>query len=140
MAAMFEHVCRGFFIFLFLVAGSLHFVSPYKEDMANLVPPFYWNQMHLVYVSGVMELAGGIFLCTRHYRAAAGWLLFLLINITLQAHVYAQLYDVAPMASQTGGAIPSAGVWAARNALQAAWMAMLWYLWQGGNKPATKRA
>eukprot|EP00611_Tribonema_gayanum_P028443 TRINITY_DN7316_c0_g1_i3.p2 TRINITY_DN7316_c0_g1~~TRINITY_DN7316_c0_g1_i3.p2 ORF type:complete len:140 (-),score=42.43 TRINITY_DN7316_c0_g1_i3:265-684(-) len=139
MAAVFENVCRGFFIFLFLVAGSLHFVSPHKEDMAALVPPFYWNQMHLVYISGVMELVGGVFLCTKHYRTAAGWLLLLLINITLQAHVYAQLYGVAPMASQ-GGVVLSARVWAARNALQAVWMAMLWYLWQGGKKPAAKRA
>lgn len=62
---------------LFVFAGTMHFVIPGQYE--RIMPP--WLPLHraLVYLSGVLEIAGGLGLLPRRTRRAAGIGLVLLL-------------------------------------------------------------
>jgi uncharacterized membrane protein len=62
---------------IFAFAGTMHFVIP--DQYAAIMPP--WLPLHraLVYLSGVLEIAGGIGLLVPRTRRAAGIGLVLLL-------------------------------------------------------------
>jgi uncharacterized membrane protein len=79
-----ETVSRGFFVLLFVGVGFAHFLESQRVFMGSLVPhsdPVTW-----VYISGVVEIAGGLGLLTSQYRKVAGFLLLLLAALT-QANI-----------------------------------------------------
>ncbi|MGF1472556.1 MAG: DoxX family membrane protein [Rubrobacteraceae bacterium] len=55
---------------LFVVAGALHFVSPRTYE--QIMPPYLPSHRELVYLSGALEIAGGLGLFPERTRLAAG--------------------------------------------------------------------
>lgn len=62
---------------IFVVAGTLHFVIP--GEYVKIMPPALPFPRELVYLSGVLEIAGGIGLLVPRTRRAAGIGLILLL-------------------------------------------------------------
>jgi uncharacterized membrane protein len=62
---------------LFVIAGALHFVSP--ETYERIMPPYLPLHRELVYLSGALEIMGGLGLFPERTRPAAGIGLILLL-------------------------------------------------------------
>ena len=62
---------------IFVVAGALHFVSP--ETYERIMPPYLPLHRELVYLSGALEIAGGLGLFHERTRPIAGVGLILLL-------------------------------------------------------------
>jgi uncharacterized membrane protein len=62
---------------LFVAAGTLHFHFP--NPFERIMPPYLPLHRELVYVSGALEIAGGLGLLARRTRRSAGIGLILLL-------------------------------------------------------------
>ncbi|SDM49411.1 DoxX family protein [Nonomuraea jiangxiensis] len=91
---------------MLVMTASAHFVPPGVSFMPNhadllaMVPPFVPFPAAVVYLTGVLELAGAVGLVLPGTRRAAGACLALLFVLLLPANVYAALADV-PFAGGT---------------------------------------
>jgi len=70
---------------VFVTAGVLHFVAPGTYE--RIMPPYLPLHRELVYLSGALEVLGGLGLLTERTRAAAGVGLILLLVAVLPANV-----------------------------------------------------
>lgn len=70
---------------MFVFAGAMHFIIP--GQYAAMMPPALPLHRALVYVSGALEIAGGIGLLVPRTRRAAGIGLILLLIAVLPANV-----------------------------------------------------
>jgi uncharacterized membrane protein len=70
---------------VFVGAGVLHFVAPGTYE--SIMPPYLPLHRELVYVSGALEILGGLGLLTGRTRTAAGVGLILLLVAVLPANV-----------------------------------------------------
>lgn len=70
---------------VFVVAGLLHFLAPGTYE--RIMPPYLPLHRELVYLSGAMEIAGGVGLLPKRTRSAAGIGLILLLFAVLPANV-----------------------------------------------------
>lgn len=65
---------------IFVMAGALHFVSP--ETYERIMPPYLPLHRELVYLSGALEILGGLGLLPERTRSTAGiGLIVLLIAV-----------------------------------------------------------
>lgn len=71
------NVSRILLGFIFVVAGALHFVSP--ETYERIMPPYLPLHRELIYLSGALEILGGLGLLPKRTRSAAGIGLILLL-------------------------------------------------------------
>jgi uncharacterized membrane protein len=69
----------------FVTVGLLHFVAPGTYE--RIMPPYLPLHRELVYLSGGLEVLGGLGLLTERTRAAAGVGLILLLVAVLPANV-----------------------------------------------------
>jgi uncharacterized membrane protein len=71
----------------FIVAGTVHFIvpAPYLAIMPSYVP---WPSA-MVALSGVAEILGGLGVCFRPTRVAAGWCLIVLLVAVFSANIHA---------------------------------------------------
>lgn len=69
----------------FIVAGLLHFI--FTRHYVGIMPPWLPWHTELVYLSGVLEIAGGIGVLISAVRPIAGWALILLSIAVLPANV-----------------------------------------------------
>src|SRR5688572_21691814 len=104
---------------MFMLTAASHF-SPLKHDMAAMVPPPLTGALWVIYVTGLLELAGALGLLLRRWRTWAAWGLIALLVAMLPANIYAALNGVT-----LRGNPPSALWW--RVPLQVLWIAMLWW-------------
>jgi uncharacterized membrane protein len=83
---------------VFVVAGMMHFIIPASYE--GIMPPWLPWHRGLVYLSGVLEMAGGVGLLIPRTRRAAGiGLILLLIAVwpaNLQMVLNARAADVPP--------------------------------------------
>ncbi|MGW0248790.1 DoxX family protein [Nocardia goodfellowii] len=85
---------------LLLMTGSAHFVPdsvtvlPSHDDLVAMVPGFMPFADFLVYLTGVVELAGAIGLLIPATRPVAGLVLALLFVLMLPANIHAALDDI----------------------------------------------
>jgi uncharacterized membrane protein len=70
---------------LFVVAGALHFIAPGTYE--RIMPPYLPLHRELVYVSGALEIAGGLGLLDQRTRRIAGVGLILLLVAVWPANV-----------------------------------------------------
>src|SRR5687768_10295606 len=84
---------------LFAFAGTMHFIIP--EQYMAIMPPALPLHRELVYLSGVLEIAGGIGLLVRRTRRAAGIGLILLLIAVWPANLQMLLNARAAGASAT---------------------------------------
>ena len=77
---------------LFLLTGTLHFLKP--EIFQRIVPPALPWPRGIVYVTGLLELAGGMGLLVPRFRQAAAWGLVALLIAVLPANIYMAIAPV----------------------------------------------
>ena len=82
MGSSFSRTLTGL---VFVVAGLLHFLSPGTYE--RIMPPYLPLHRELVYLSGAMEIAGGLGLLPKRTRGVAGIGLILLLAAVLPANV-----------------------------------------------------
>ena len=104
---------------MLVFTAASHF-SPLKYDMAAMIPPPFTGALWVIYVTGLLELAGAVGLLLPRWRRWAAWGLIALLIAMLPANIYAALNGVT-----LRGNPPSALWW--RVPLQAAWILMLWW-------------
>ncbi|MEU1883799.1 hypothetical protein ABZ470_41395 [Streptosporangium sp. NPDC020072] len=96
---------------MLVMTASAHFVPssvtfmPNHADMVAMVPPFVPLPAFVVYLTGVLELAGAVGLVLPATRRVAGICLALLFVLMLPANVYAVL------AGTTLGGEPATPLW-----------------------------
>lgn len=96
---------------MLVMTASAHFVPadvtfmPNHADMVAMVPPFVPFPALMVYLTGVLELAGAVGLVLEGTRKAAAICLALLFVAVLPANVHAALNDV------TFGGEPATPLW-----------------------------
>lgn len=73
----------------FVLAGANHFVNP--EFYIQIMPPYLPAHRELVYLSGVLEILGGIAVLVPRIRAAAGIGLVLLLVAIFPANLHMAL-------------------------------------------------
>lgn len=104
---------------LFVFTGASHF-SALKHDLAAMIPPPFTGSLPLIYLTGVLEIAGGVGLLTRRFRRLAGWCLIALLVALLPANIHAARAGVT-----LNGQPASALLW--RVPLQLWWVAVVWW-------------
>lgn len=77
---------------LLLVTASGHFVQ--ADAMKEMLPPFVPFRLEIVYVTGVLELLGGIGIWVPRFAKAAGACLILMLIGVLPSNVYSALNRV----------------------------------------------
>ncbi len=102
-----------------LFTGGSHF-SSLQYDLAAMIPPPLTGALWLIYLTGVLEMAGAIGLLARRLRRPAAWGLLALLVALFPANVYAALAGV------TLGGAAATSLWL-RAPLQAFWIAVLWW-------------
>ncbi|MDB5233047.1 MAG: hypothetical protein JWR44_40 [Hymenobacter sp.] len=104
----------------FVLAGVWHFVHP--ATYLAIMPPQLPQPQALVYVSGVLEILGGLGLLLRSTRRRAGWGLLALLLAVFPANIYMALIH-----EQLG--IPGWVAWG-RLPLQ---LPLMWWVWKTMN-------
>lgn len=69
----------------FVAAGGNHFVNP--DFYVQMMPAYLPAHLELVYVSGVLEILGGLGVLFERTRRAAGWGLILLLVAIFPANL-----------------------------------------------------
>jgi uncharacterized membrane protein len=106
----------GLAAMFFFTAGS-HFTS-LKYDLAAMIPPPFTGSLALIYVTGVLEIAGATGLLTRRFRTPAAWCLAAMLVALFPANIYAAMRGV------TLAGAAATPLWL-RTPLQILWIAML---------------
>jgi uncharacterized membrane protein len=109
----------GLAVMLVFTAVS-HFAPSISRDLAAMIPPPFTGAMWVIYVTGVLEIAGAIGLLTRRYRRVSAICLVLLLIALFPANVYAAMAGV-PLRGEA--ATP---LWL-RTPMQIFWIALLWW-------------
>ena len=115
---------------MLLFTGISHF-STLKHDLAAMIPPPFTGSLSLIYLTGVLEIAGAAGLLTRVLRTKAAWSLAGMMLALFPANVYAALAGV------TLGGQPATSLWI-RGPLQILWFATL--LWVARRGESTRIA
>jgi uncharacterized membrane protein len=84
---------RGALVIMFLFTGASHFTSM-KYDFAAMIPAPLPNDLWVIYLSGVLEIAGAIGLLIPRTRKIAGVCLVLLLVALFPANVNAALNEI----------------------------------------------
>ena len=79
---------------MFLFTGTSHFTSM-KYDFAAMIPPPLPNDLWVIYLTGVLEIAGAVGLLIPRTRRLAGICLVLMLAALFPANVYAALNEVS---------------------------------------------
>jgi uncharacterized membrane protein len=78
---------RGALALFFIIAGIAHFIAP--ATYLAIMPPYIPWSAALVAVSGAAEILGGLGVCFRSTRRAAGWWLMALLIAVFPANIQA---------------------------------------------------
>ena len=104
---------------MFLFTATAHFNSM-KHDLAAMIPPPLTGAMWLIYLTGVLEVAGAVGLLIPRFVLPAAWALIAMLVAMFPANVRAALKGV------TLRGRPATALWL-RTPLQAFWIAALWW-------------
>jgi uncharacterized membrane protein len=115
---------------LFVVAGVLHFVIP--RSYVSIVPPFLPARLFLVYLSGALELAGGVGLLVPRTRRPAALGLIALLAAVFPANVQMLADAVA-----AGSPRWQVALLCLRLPLQ---FALMWLIWRTAGRRAAGRS
>ena len=89
---MLTHVLATIYGIAFIIAGIAHFKNP--QIFVEIVPPFLPFPLFLVYLTGAMEIAGGIGIIHPDSRELTGRLLVLFLIAVFPANLYMWISDV----------------------------------------------
>ncbi|WP_373056840.1 MauE/DoxX family redox-associated membrane protein [Zunongwangia sp. H14] len=102
---------------LFILAGANHFFKP--KMYMRIMPPYLPAHRLLVYVSGIVEILLGIFLCFEYTKNIAIYLLILMLMVFMMVHFYM-------LSSEKAGAGIPKWLLILRIPLQ---FALIWWAW-----------
>ena len=89
---MLTHVLATIYGIAFILVGIAHFRNP--QIFVEIVPPFLPFPLFLVYLTGGLEIAGGIGIIHPASRVLAGRLLVLFLAAVFPANLYMWFSDV----------------------------------------------
>lgn len=112
----------------FVLAGANHFRA--SRAYLAIMPPWLPGPRVLVYLSGALEIVGGLGVLHPRTRIAAGILLIGLLLAVLPANLHMALHDVQPR----GWTLPRWALWA-RLPFQLVFIAWVWYATDLGSLP-----
>lgn len=72
--------------FLYVVAGILHFIKP--ETYLKIMPNYLPNPKFLVALSGVLEIALGVFICIPFLKTIVIYGIIAMLSVFLLVHFY----------------------------------------------------
>ena len=78
---------------MFVFTGVTHF-SPMKYDYLAMIPAPFPRTLHLVHLTGILEIAGGVGLLPAATRRHAAWGLMVLLLVLFPANVNAALNGI----------------------------------------------
>jgi uncharacterized membrane protein len=110
---------RGTLAAMFVFAGVAHF-TPVKHNMAAMIPAPLPRGLWVIYLTGVLEIAGAVGLLIPRLRRPAAACLAVLLLVMLPANVNAAL------SGMTLRGQPATPLWL-RVPLQFFWIAALWW-------------
>jgi uncharacterized membrane protein len=84
---------RGAVVTMFLFTGTSHFTDM-KHDFAAMIPPPLPDDLWMIYLTGLFEIAGAVGLLIPRTRKLAGICLALLLVALFPANVYAALGEI----------------------------------------------
>jgi uncharacterized membrane protein len=84
---------RGALVTMFLFTGTSHFTG-IKHDFAAMIPPPLPDDLWVIYLTGLFEIAGAVGLLIPRTRRLAGICLSLLLVALFPANVYAALSEI----------------------------------------------
>jgi uncharacterized membrane protein len=84
---------RGGLAAMFTVTGASHF-SPMKYDFQAMIPEPLPNDLSVIYLTGVLEIAGAIGLLIPRLRTTAAGALILLLMAMFPANAHAALQGI----------------------------------------------
>jgi uncharacterized membrane protein len=87
LATPFPTISRVALALFFIVAGIAHFITP--APYLAIVPAYLPWPAAMVALSGVAEILGGVGVCFRSTRRAAGWWLTALLIAVFPANIHA---------------------------------------------------
>ena len=87
------HVIAAVYGVAFIAIGIAHFRSP--DGFVEIIPAFLPSPLFLVYLSGAMEIAGGLAIIYPETRVFAGRFLALFLVGVYPANLYMWTHDVA---------------------------------------------
>ncbi len=122
----FRDAGRGALVIMFVFTGISHFTSM-KYDFAAMIPAPLPNDLWVIYLTGVLEIAGAIGLLIPRTRKLAGVCLALYLVAVFPANVYAALSEVP-----IRGEAPTP-LWV-RGPMQLLYVGMVW--WTSIKEPA----
>jgi uncharacterized membrane protein len=102
---------------MFLFTGASHF-SSLKHDLAAMIPPPFTGALLLIYVTGLLQIAGAIGLMAARTRRWAAWCLAAMLVGLFPANVYAAINGL------TLGNAGASSLWV-RAPLQLFWIMLL---------------
>jgi uncharacterized membrane protein len=126
-----QTVARWLVAIFFLVAGANHFRSP--EIYLGMMPPWLPWPEALNYISGAVEMLGGIGLLWVPVRRLAGWGLIALLIAVFPANIY-----VATQGQMSGLDVSPLTLWL-RLPFQAVFIAWVWWVALSGETRAAQR-
>ncbi len=104
----------------FIITGFLHFVAPGKYLL--MMPGFVPFPLVLIYISGVLEMAGGVLLLLKSQSRKAAYALVILLLLIFPANIYVAIENV-----QLGGYMSSSFYQWVRLPFQ--FLLIWWALW-----------
>lgn len=110
---------RGALVIMFLFTGTSHFTNM-KYDFAAMIPPPLPNDLWVIYLTGMFEIAGALGLLIPRTRKLTGICLVLLLVALFPANVYAALSEI-PLRGEA--ATP---LWI-RTPMQLLYIGMVWW-------------
>jgi uncharacterized membrane protein len=117
--ASWRTAARGALAVMFAFTGGSHFTGM-KHDFAAMIPPPLPDGLWVIYLTGALEIAGGLALLHPRTRRAAGLGLALLLVALFPANVHAALNDLS-----LGGRPPTA-LWL-RTPMQLLYLGLVWW-------------
>lgn len=102
----------------FTLAGVNHFVAP--AAYVSIMPPYLPAHRELVWLSGVLEVAGGLAVLVPRLRARAGWALVVLLVVIFPANIHMAMNP---------GSFPSIPAWALYARLPFQLVFAVWAYW-----------
>lgn len=136
MALLRHPACRPalrWLLTLFLLAaGANHFIA--AEAHTAMVPPIFPAPLLLVYVTGALQIIGGLLLVPQATRRAAAWGLVVLLVLLFPANVHMAINHLPFGARQ----LPDWMLWA-RLPLQAVFVAWAWWFTRPDPLPCRTR-
>ena len=89
---MIDHIIASIYGITFILVGISHFRNP--QIFVEIIPPFLPFALFLVYLTGAMEIAGGIGIIYPGSREITGRLLVLFLIAIFPANLYMWIADV----------------------------------------------